>query len=41
MTGLLLTTFVFGGIHTLLWLPRALEIRRKKMKANADGGTGH
>ncbi len=40
MTGLLLTTFVFGGIHTLLWLPRALEIRRQKKKANkADGHT--
>lgn len=37
MTGLLLSTFVFGGIHTLLWLPRALEIRRKRKKANEDG----
>ena len=29
MTTLLLSTFVFGGIHTLLWLPRALEMRRE------------
>lgn len=30
MTTLLLSTFIFGGIHTLLWLPRALQMRRKK-----------
>ncbi|MGA9642360.1 MAG: hypothetical protein WBQ72_13270 [Terriglobales bacterium] len=29
MTALLLSTFVFGGIHTLLWLPKALEMRRE------------
>lgn len=29
MTTLLLSTFVFGGIHTLLWLPKALEMRRE------------
>jgi uncharacterized protein with PIN domain len=29
MTTLLLTTFVFGGIHTLLWLPRAVQMRRE------------
>ena len=28
MTTLLLSTFVIGGMHTLLWLPRALEMRR-------------
>jgi len=28
MTTLLISTFVIGGIHTLLWLPRALEMRR-------------
>jgi cytochrome b subunit of formate dehydrogenase len=29
MTGLLVGTFAFGGVHTLLWLPRALKIRRE------------
>lgn len=29
MTGLLVGTFVFGGLHTLLWLPRALQMRRE------------
>lgn len=29
MTTLLLGTFVVGGIHTLLWLPRALQMRRE------------
>lgn len=29
MTGLLIFTFVLGGIHTLLWLPRALQMRRQ------------
>jgi hypothetical protein len=28
MTSLLVGTFVLGGVHTLLWLPRALQIRR-------------
>ena len=28
MTTLLISTFVFGGIHTLMWLPRALQMRR-------------
>jgi hypothetical protein len=42
MTGLLLSTFVFGGIHTLLWLPRALQIRRQRKNANnADDHTEH
>jgi uncharacterized protein with PIN domain len=31
MTGLLIFTFVVGGVHTLLWLPRALQ-RRRRMK---------
>jgi len=30
MTGLLLGTFFFSGVHTLLWLPRALQMRRKR-----------
>ena len=29
MTGLLVVTFTVGGIHTLLWLPRALKMRRE------------
>jgi hypothetical protein len=29
MTSLLVGTFVVGGIHTLLWLPRALQMRRE------------
>ena len=29
MTSLLIVTFVAGGIHTLLWLPRALQMRRE------------
>jgi cytochrome b subunit of formate dehydrogenase len=28
MTGLLVGTFTLGGAHTLLWLPRALQLRR-------------
>ncbi len=34
MTSLLIGTFIFGGIHTLLWLPRALQMRREhRLKA--------
>ncbi len=29
MTGLLLGTFTIGGGHTLMWLPRALKMRRE------------
>jgi hypothetical protein len=29
MTTLLIVTFVVGGLHTLLWLPRALKMRRE------------
>jgi thiosulfate reductase cytochrome b subunit len=29
MTGLLIGTFVVGGLHTLLWLPRAVQMRRQ------------
>ncbi len=37
MTSLLIGTFVIGGIHTLLWLPRALQIRRAlKQKEKMD-----
>ncbi|MBI5883669.1 MAG: hypothetical protein HZB91_11265 [Elusimicrobia bacterium] len=30
MTGLLVGTFTVFGIHTLLWIPRALEARRRR-----------
>jgi hypothetical protein len=30
MTGLLVTTFVVSGVHTLLWLPRAFQMRRER-----------
>jgi hypothetical protein len=33
MTGLLVGTFVVSGAHTLLWLPRALEMRRELVAA--------
>jgi hypothetical protein len=29
MTSLLLGTFIVGGAHTLLWLPRAFQMRRE------------
>ncbi len=29
MTALLIGTFVVGGVHTLLWLPRAWQLRRE------------
>lgn len=32
MTGLLLSTFAFFGLHTILWLPRAVYERRKHLK---------
>jgi hypothetical protein len=35
MTGLLVGTFVVGGVHTLLWLPRALQMRRELKEAEA------
>ena len=43
MTTLLLSTFVFSGIHTLLWLPKALQMRRElraEEAREAAGGTG-
>jgi len=36
MTTLLVSTFVFSGMHTLLWLPRALEMRRKLKAEEAE-----
>lgn len=39
MTGLLIGTFVFGGVHTLLWLPRAIQMRRERRDARKNGGS--
>ncbi len=44
MTGLLVSTFVMGGVHTLLWLPRALEMRRdlkREEEAERSNGATH
>ena len=35
MTSLLVGTFVVAGAHTLLWLPRALQMRRELIEAEA------
>jgi uncharacterized protein with PIN domain len=35
MTTLLLVTFVVGGMHTLLWLPRAFQMRQELRAAEA------
>ena len=45
MTTLLVGTFVVGGVHTLLWLPRAFQLRRElqaekaaeKLRASQNG----
>jgi hypothetical protein len=36
MTGLLVGTFLIAGLHTLLWLPKSLEWRRKLKKIHDD-----
>ncbi|HXR34063.1 MAG TPA: hypothetical protein VN830_10165 [Verrucomicrobiae bacterium] len=36
MTALLLGTFVLGGVHTLLWLPRAFQMRRELRATEAQ-----
>jgi len=36
MTALLLGTFVLGGVHTLLWLPRAFQMRGELRAAEAQ-----
>lgn len=36
MTTLLVVTFVFGGLHTLLWMPKAFQMRRE-LKAHEAG----
>jgi Class III cytochrome C family len=35
MTGLLVGTFIVGGVHTLLWLPRAFQMRRELREEEA------
>ncbi len=35
MTGLLVSVFIFFGLHTLLWLPRSIQAMRKK-KAHSE-----
>jgi hypothetical protein len=40
MTTLLVGTFVVGGVHTLLWIPRALQMRRELAVAEATEGEG-
>ena len=37
MTSLLIGTFTIGGIHTLLWLPRAIAMRRARGGRNGKG----
>jgi len=37
MTSLLIGTFVVGGLHTALWLPRALAMRRERSRGKTDG----
>ncbi len=39
MTTLLVGTFLIGGIHTLLWLPRAFQMRRELREAEAKEAT--
>ena len=36
MTTLLVVTFFLSGVHTLLWLPRALKMRREQKRAAAQ-----
>ena len=36
MTTLLLGTFVVSGLHTLLWLPRAFQMRSELRAAEAE-----
>ena len=38
MTSLLVGTFVLGGLHTLLWFPRALAMRRARGSREAGAG---
>jgi hypothetical protein len=38
MTSLLVGTFAFFGLHTLLWLPRALQMKRERSRRGAQHG---
>jgi hypothetical protein len=38
MKSLLAGTFVFFGIHTLLWFPRSLQVRRERNRHDRAGG---
>ncbi|MCX6134181.1 MAG: cytochrome c3 family protein [Ignavibacteriales bacterium] len=38
MTSLLVVTFILGGVHTLLWLPRALRMQRERRKNSRKQG---
>jgi hypothetical protein len=40
MTSLLVGTFVIGGVHTLLWLPRALQMQRQRRKERGQKQQG-
>jgi hypothetical protein len=40
MTALLIGTFTVGGIHTLLWLPRAVAMRRTRNARRGEAGAG-
>jgi len=39
MTSLLIGTFCVGGLHTLLWLPRTLAMRRAKRQGTRPGSS--
>ena len=36
MTGLLVGTFFISGVHTLLWLPRAIRMKRERKQLNSE-----
>ncbi len=38
MTSLLVSVFIFFGLHTLLWLPRSIDAMRKKKKHEKEVG---
>ncbi|HTY37835.1 MAG TPA: hypothetical protein VMH23_12030 [Bacteroidota bacterium] len=40
MTSLLIGTFFIGGVHTLLWLPRALKMQRDRRKKSGSKDEG-
>jgi hypothetical protein len=40
MTSLLIGTFFLGGVHTLLWLPRALKMQRERRKDSEEKKQG-